>query len=148
MLMMALPVIWLTFRRFRLFNYTLVILTQTIIDNVINLDQTLSPTHTYTPTSVWQPMQLISPVVKVSGNRRKPLQGDGIMMLLDHLGCHWHRRRFGGRLPGLVDEIQVAVHPGHLVQCEGVRAGIICRYQGQLEEWGVDFGLISGRKNK
>lgn len=48
-------------------------------------------------------------------------------MLLNNLGSHWHWRRFGGGLPGLVDEVQVAVHSGHLVQCEGVRTGVICR---------------------
>lgn len=50
------------------------------------------------------------------------------MMLLHHLRGHWHRRRLGGRLPGLVDEIQVAMHSGYLVQCEGVCAGIICKW--------------------
>lgn len=63
------------------------------------------------------------------------------MMLLHHLRCHWHRRRLGGRLPGLVDEIQVAVHPGYLVQCEGVCAGIIC-------EWRKKNGLIEFFKVK
>lgn len=48
-------------------------------------------------------------------------------MLLNHLGCHWHGRRFGRGLPGLVDQVQVAVHPSHLVERKGVCAGIICR---------------------
>lgn len=77
-------------------------------------------------------MQLISPVVKVSRDGMKPFQGDGIMMLFDHLRRHRHQRGFGRRLPGLVDEVQVTVHPCHLVQGEGVRAGVICRRQRWL----------------
>jgi len=71
------------------------------------------------------PVELISPVVEVSGYGREPLEGDGVVVLLHHLRSHGHRGRLGGVLPGLVDEVQVAMHPGHLVEGEGVRARIV-----------------------
>lgn len=77
-------------------------------------------------------LQLISPVVKVARDGMKPFQGDGIMMLFHHLRRHWYGGGFGLRLPGLVDEVQVTVHPRHLVQGEGVRAGVVCRRQRWL----------------
>lgn len=63
------------------------------------------------------------------------------MMLLNHLWCHWHRRRFGGGLPGLVDQVQVAVHPSHLVQRKRVRTGIVCGLKRLLLSVRAEFGI-------
>lgn len=62
----------------------------------------------------------------------KPFQGDGMMMLVDHLRWHRYQRGFGQWLPGLVNEVQVTVHPRHLVQGKGVGAGVICGQQRSL----------------
>ena len=70
-------------------------------------------------------VQLISPVVEVAGDRREPLQGNGVMLLPHHLGRHGHRGWFGRGLPRLVDQVQVAVHPGHLVGGERVCTVVI-----------------------
>lgn len=62
-------------------------------------------------------------------------------MLFNHLRGHWHWRRFGGELPGLVDEVQVAVHPSHLVQSEGVCTGIICRKSRSMLGMQMEFWI-------
>lgn len=66
-----------------------------------------------------------SPFKEVAINGRKPLQGDRGGGPSNNLGSNCNRSRFLRRLPALIDEVQVAVHPGHLVGREGVGAVIV-----------------------
>lgn len=69
----------------------------------------------------------ISPVITNSTNRRQPVDSEGLVGLPNN---HWWDG-YGGRLSGftplLIYEVQIAMHPGHLVWGEVVRAVIICR---------------------
>lgn len=67
-----------------------------------------------------------SPFKEVAIDGWKPLQGDRGGAASHDLGGNGHGSRFLGGLPALVDQVQVAVHPGHLVGREGVRAVVIC----------------------
>lgn len=71
------------------------------------------------PSSAWSPFK----EVPIDG--WKPLQGDRGGGPSHDLGGDGDRSRFLCWLPALIDQVQVAVHPGHLVGCEGVGAVIV-----------------------
>lgn len=66
-----------------------------------------------------------SPFKEVPIDGWKPLQGDRGGGPSHNLGGNRNRSRFLRGLPALIDEVQVAMHPGHLVGREGVGAIVI-----------------------
>lgn len=77
------------------------------------------PAQEYIQSRAWSPFK------EVSIDGWKPLQGDGGGGASHDLGGDGHGSWFLGGLPALVDQVQVAVHPGHLVGREGVGAVIV-----------------------
>lgn len=73
---------------------------------------------------------LSSPVIEVARDGWKPLHSNGVFSLFYHLGRHGDWRGPVVGLPGLVDEVQVAVHASYLVKCKGISAVVIC---GKIE---------------
>lgn len=66
-----------------------------------------------------------SPFKEVAINGWEPLQGDRGGAPSHNLWGNCNRSWFLRGLPALIDEVQVAMHPGHLVGREGVGAVII-----------------------
>lgn len=63
----------------------------------------------------------------------KPLQCHRVGRVAHDLGGQGNGCRLPGGLPALVDQVQVTVHSGNLIGCEGVCAVVICKWaQGEI----------------
>lgn len=84
----------------------------------------------------------LSPLVDDTADGRQPVDAEGVLSLPRDHGWDWDGRRLLALAPALVHQVQVAMHPGHLVGGEGVGAVIIWGNSGQ-DEGGRDQLALS-----
>lgn len=84
----------------------------------------------------------LSPLMDDTADGRQPVDAEGVLSLPRDHGWDWDGRRLLALAPALVHQVQVAMHPGHLVGGEGVGAVIIWGNSGQ-DEGGRDQLALS-----